>query len=122
MSSFQSPLSSSQENAHARPKIAFIFLVLISLIAALVFWLIYTKLLIWRGPFISDEAVHALKALQFADDFQRGDWLGFILDSYRQVLYPPLHSWIMAAAYLVAGPSVLSAGTVGLFCFVAMAP
>lgn len=93
-----------------------------STVAALVFWLIYSNVLVLRGPFLGDEGVHALKGVQFADSLRNGDWLGFLLDSYRQVLYPPLHSWVMAIAYLVAGPSVLSAGMVGLLSFVLMAP
>jgi hypothetical protein len=80
--------------------------VLTSGIALIVFWLINTKLLQIRGPFVGDEGVHALKGVQFAYDLKTGDWLGFMLDSYRQVLYPPLHSWVVAIAYLVAGPSI----------------
>src|SRR5689334_9994264 len=104
--SLQSTLPPSGEKALARSPAALLFLLLVSVLAAVVFWLIYSKLLLIRGPFISDEGVHALKGVQFADDFQRGDWLGLLLDSYRQVLYPPLHSWLIAIAYLVNGPSV----------------
>lgn len=120
--SLQSTMPPAEEKALARSPAALLFLLLVSVLAAVVFWLIYSKLLLIRGPFISDEGVHALKGVQFADDFQRGDWLGLLLDSYRQVLYPPLHSWLIAIAYLVNGPSVVSSGTVGLICFVAMAP
>jgi 4-amino-4-deoxy-L-arabinose transferase-like glycosyltransferase len=95
-------------------------LVLIAAVA--VYWLVYHNLLLTRGPFHWDEALHALKGVQIAGSLQQGDWLGFLLDSYRQVLYPPVHSWLAAIAYLVAGPSVVSIGVISLICFVATAP
>jgi 4-amino-4-deoxy-L-arabinose transferase-like glycosyltransferase len=90
--------------------------------AAVVFWLVYSRLLLTRGSFHWDEALHALKAVQIADSLQHGNWLGFLLDSYRQVLYPPIHSWLVAISYLVAGPTVTSTGVVSLLFFVATAP
>lgn len=79
--------------------------------------LIYTQLLPQRGPLRWDEAVHAFKGLVIAHDLATLDGLSFLFDSYRQVLYPPLHSWLVAAAYLVAGPSVTTAITVTLALF-----
>lgn len=65
-----------------------------------------------RGPMRWDEANHALKALLMAHDLGRGDWLSFAFNSYRQVLYPPLHSWLLGTVYLAVGPSIAAvAGT-----------
>lgn len=79
--------------------------------------LIYTQLLPHRGPLRWDEAVHAFKGVVIAHDLATLDGPAFLFDSYRQVLYPPLHSWLVAAAYLAAGPSVTTAITVTLALF-----
>ena len=70
-----------------------------------------------RGPMRWDEANHALKALLIAHDLGRGDWLSFAFNSYRQVLYPPLHSWLLAVVYLAVGPSMAAVAGLSLALF-----
>ncbi|NJN81391.1 MAG: hypothetical protein HC802_03325 [Caldilineaceae bacterium] len=84
--------------------------------------LIARYLLTPRGPFHWDEAAHALKGLLIAHDIRSGDWISFLYDTYRQVLWPPLHSWLTAIAFLIAGPGYATAGAVSLFTFIATAP
>ena len=70
-----------------------------------------------RGPFRWDEATHALKGLVIAHDLRHGDLLSFAYNSYRQVLYPPLHSWFLALAFLAFGPSATVVSWVSLLFF-----
>jgi hypothetical protein len=70
-----------------------------------------------RGPFRWDEATHALKGLVIAHDLGHGDLLSFAYNSYRQVLYPPLHSWFLALAFLAFGPSATVVSWVSLLFF-----
>ncbi len=92
-------------------------LLLLLLLVGLIGWQLYVNHLLLRGAFGWDEAAHALKGALIADDLQQGDWLAFLYDSYRQVLWPPLHSWFLAVAFLLFGPSTVSAGAVSLVAF-----
>lgn len=69
-----------------------------------------------------DEAAHALQGALIAHDVRTGDLLGFLFDTYRQVYWPPLHSWLVGAAFLVAGPSMEAARAVSVLAFVFLAP
>jgi 4-amino-4-deoxy-L-arabinose transferase-like glycosyltransferase len=53
---------------------------------------------------------------------QQGNWLAFLFDSYRQVLYPPLYAWGIALSFLVGGYSIQSAGIVSLISFALTIP
>lgn len=85
--------------------------------ALLVMGLLAAVMIPTRGPFSWDEAGHALKGLMFAQDLRQGDWLSFLYNSYRQVLYPPLHAWLLAGSYLIAGATPQSAIWVSLILF-----
>ena len=89
----------------------------VGVLALLIGGLIYSRLLLPRGPLGWDESVHALKGLVIAHDLAHGDGLSFLFNSYRQVLYPPIHSWFLALAYLLSGPSMTTAATVTLILF-----
>ena len=52
-------------------------------------------------------------------DLAEGNWLTFLYDSYRQIYWPPLHSWALALAMLVLGPSVFVTGLVSLLAYAA---
>ncbi len=95
---------------------------IVVLAAALVGWVIYVRLVLLHRPPGWDEAAHALHALRIAHDVRTLDALGFVLDSYRQVYWPPLHSWMAGAAFLVAGPSMDAARAVSVLAFVLLAP
>ena len=91
----------------------------VCIVSLLIGLLVYVQLLLPRGPFLWDEAAHGMKGLLIAHDLQTGNLFAFLLDSYRQVLYPPLHSWALSLFFLVLGPSVVTAAAVSLVCFVA---
>lgn len=85
-------------------------------------YLIYTHLIVPGGPLSWDEASHALYGLTITYDLQQGDWLGFIYDTYRQVYWPPIHSWLTGIGFLIAGPSAVTARIVSLLAFIMIAP
>ena len=91
------------------------FFFFFSLIVALS---IYTEVIRQSGDFGWDEAAHALRGLIIARDLKQGDWLGFLYDSYRQVYWPPVHSWLTGIAFLIGGTSTTAARTVSLVAFV----
>jgi 4-amino-4-deoxy-L-arabinose transferase-like glycosyltransferase len=95
-----------------------VFVVCASLITG---YLIYTHLIVPGGPLSWDEASHALYGLTITYDLQQGDWLAFIYDTYRQVYWPFLHSWLAGIGFLIAGPSTITARTVSLFTFITLA-
>lgn len=84
-------------------------------------YLIYTRLIVPGGPMSWDEASHALYGLTITYDLQQADWLGLIHDTYRQVYWPPVHSWLTGIAFLIAGPSTITARTVSLLTYIATA-
>ena len=96
-----------------------VFVVCASLITG---YLIYTHLIVPGGPLSWDEASHALYGLTITYDLQQGDWLGFIYDTYRQVYWPPIHSWLTGIGFLIAGPSAVTARAVSLLAFIMIAP
>jgi 4-amino-4-deoxy-L-arabinose transferase-like glycosyltransferase len=65
-----------------------------------------------------DQSAHALHGLLIASDARSGDLLAVLLDSYKQVYWPFLHSWLTAIAFLVVGPGTVPARSVSLVCFV----
>ncbi|HJU87200.1 MAG TPA: glycosyltransferase family 39 protein [Gemmatimonadota bacterium] len=69
-----------------------------------------------------DEASHALQGALIARDVGAGDLLGLLFDTYRQVYWPPLHSWLVGAAFLVVGPSMEAARAVSVLAFVFLVP
>lgn len=85
-------------------------------------WLIYTQLLVGRGPFYWDESLHAMQGVLFAHSIEQGNWLAFLFDSYRQVLYPPLYAWLIGLSFLVMGHSIQTACLVSLVGFVLTVP
>jgi len=84
--------------------------------------LIYTHRILLGGPFMWDEAAHALRGLLIARDCREGDWLALLYDTYSQVYWPPLHAWLTGAAFLAYGPTITAARSVSLIAFVLLAP
>ena len=85
-------------------------------------WSIYRFIIRPSGPFGWDEAAHALKGLLIAHDVKSGDWLSFLFDTYGQVYWPPLHSWLTAIAFLLWPPSTISTRIVSLILFLLTVP
>jgi hypothetical protein len=69
-----------------------------------------------------DEASHALQGALIAHDVGEGDLLALLFDTYRQVYWPPLHSWLVGAVFLVTGPSMGAARAVSVLAFVFLVP
>lgn len=80
-------------------------------------WSIYQFVIRPSGAFGWDEAAHSLKGLLIAHDLKSGDWLGFLYDTYHQVYWPPLHSWLTGIAFLFWEPSTICSRTVSLILF-----
>ena len=80
-------------------------------------WCVYHLEILPSGPFHWDEAAHSLKGVLIAHDLQTHDWLSFFYDTYRQVYWPPLHSWLLGVAFLLHHPTVELARQVSLVLF-----
>lgn len=100
-------------------RIAFVFVLCASVTAA---WMVCRHRIPALGPLGWDESIHALYGLIIADDLRRLDWLGLLYDTYRQVYYPPLHSWLSGVVFLFAGPSDLAARAISAACLAATPP
>jgi hypothetical protein len=85
--------------------------------ALVVGWSVFQCVIRPGPPFYWDEAAHSLKGLLIAHDVRSGDWLSFLYDTYKQVYWPPLHSWLIAIAFLIAGPSQTTARALSCVCF-----
>lgn len=84
--------------------------------------LVFVKLVLLNQLAGWDESAHALQGALIAHDLREGDVSAFVFDTYRQVYWPPLNSWLVAAAFLVGGPSLEAARAVSVLCFVLLAP
>ncbi|GIW08928.1 MAG: hypothetical protein KatS3mg060_3733 [Dehalococcoidia bacterium] len=87
--------------------------------AIAVAWLLLVRSVLPAGPFLWDEGYHALWAARIAADLRAGDLLGVAYDSYRQVYWPPLYSWLVAPVILLGGYSTELVRSVGLIALVA---
>lgn len=68
-----------------------------------------------------DEAYHALYGIVIADGLRRSQWLSVGYDTFLQVYWPPLHSWYLAALFLLFGTSRVVARTGSLAALVGAA-
>jgi len=50
-----------------------------------------------------DESAHALYGLLIAHDLSQHDWISLLYDTYRQVYWPPLYSWLAGLLFLFTG-------------------
>jgi hypothetical protein len=114
-------LESSASGSEARRASA---LALAGVIAASVAagWLVFAKLVLLHRQPQWDEAWHVLEGALIAHDVRQGDMLAFLFDTYRQVYWPPMHSWLVGAAFLMAGPALEAARAVSVLAFVFLAP
>lgn len=94
-----------------------LLVVLVSCLAVLIGWRIYTMAIVPDGTPHWDEAAHALRGILISEDLQHRDWSGFFYDSYRQVYWPPLQSWFVGTAFFMGSVSMVSARAVSLLVF-----
>src|SRR5579872_4982170 len=64
-----------------------------------------------------DQAAHSYWGLILYGDILNGQWLSALFDSYRQVYWPFLHSWTLAASYLSIGPTPVASRIASLIPF-----
>lgn len=95
--------------AHREWRLQCVALAALMALATANFVLVYQRILLSRGPLHWDEASHALQGLVVATDLRSGDFLAFLFDSYRQVYWPPVFSWVAGLVFLLAGAGTESA-------------
>lgn len=92
------------------------------MVSAAAGWLVFLHLVLPGRPPHWDEAAHALQGALVAQDVRELDLLSLLFDTYRQVYWPPLHSWLVGGAFLVAGESIEVARAVSVLAYVLLAP
>ncbi|MGH7565759.1 MAG: ArnT family glycosyltransferase [Gemmatimonadota bacterium] len=104
-----------------RPRVALALTVVLaaSLVAG---WLVFVRLVLLGHQPEWDEAAHALQGALIAHDLRALDLMSLLFDSYRQVWWPPMHSWLVGGAFLIAGPSIEAARAVSMLAFMLLAP
>ena len=85
--------------------------------------LVYGNLVLQHRQPVWDEAAHALQGALVAHDLREHDLLGFFFDSYRQVYWPPMHSWLVGTAFVATGyTSMVVARAVSVLAYALLAP
>lgn len=74
-----------------------------------------------RGTMEWDPAHHTLWGMTVYQDLHHGQLLSALFDSYRQIYWPFLHSWAIAASMALFGPGIESARYVSLVSWEATA-
>jgi hypothetical protein len=91
-------------------------LVLSLVLAAQAAW-IFVLILQERGEFGWDPAQHTLWGLLIYQDIVGGKWISFLIDTYRQVYWPFLQSWLIALSMLSFGPTAVASRLVSLIAY-----
>jgi 4-amino-4-deoxy-L-arabinose transferase-like glycosyltransferase len=103
----------------ATSRAALAVVVAASLVAA---FLVYRYLIALGGTLGWDESAHALYGLLIAHDLSQHDWISLLYDTYRQVYWPPLYSWLAGLLFLFTGASDVAARSVSAICLAALPP
>jgi 4-amino-4-deoxy-L-arabinose transferase-like glycosyltransferase len=90
-------------------------------LALAVSWVIFERVIRVGDLLGWDEAYHSLWGLLIADDLLHARFVGILVDTNRQVMWPPLHSWYLAVLFVVFGPSTVLARSSSLLAFMATA-
>jgi hypothetical protein len=78
---------------------------------------VYFKILLSKGELAWDAAHHSLWGMIIYSDILQRNWLSFIFDTYRQVYWPFIHSWLLSISMLFLGPSEVSVRLVSLAAY-----
>ena len=78
-------------------------------LALAVSWVIFERVIRVGDLLAWDEAFHSLWGLLIADDLLHARFVSILVDTNRQVYWPPLHSWYLALLFVVFGPSTVLA-------------
>ena len=95
-----------------------VVIVLVTVLASTLGWLIYARVISANQPLSWDEAAHSLFGVSIAEVVRRGDLFALAHDTYRQVYWPPLHSWLLGAGFLLFGERIAVARSVSLLAYV----
>jgi hypothetical protein len=92
----------------------------IAIVAALavsVGQLVFDRAIATNPPVSWDEGAHSLFGVLVAQDMRQGNLLGLAYDTYRQVYWPPMHSWLVAVAFLGFGETIAVSRSVSLAAY-----
>src|SRR5678816_494863 len=78
---------------------------------------VFTRLLVPRGDPGWDAAHHSMLGLMVYGDIIHHRWISFLFDTYRQVYWPFLHSWFLAASMMAFGPTLVASRAVSLMAY-----
>jgi len=93
----------------------FVFLLVLILLGG---GIIFSNQILAGDAFNREEASHALYALWIQRDMQAEDWESFWYDTQRQMVWPFLHSWVLAVFFLIFGVGYTSARLLSLLFFI----
>ena len=71
--------------------------------------LLYKFVLVPKGPAVWDPAHHMMWGMTVYSDVVSGNFISFVIDSYRQVYWPFFHSWVITLSMMLFGPTVEAA-------------
>ena len=78
---------------------------------------VFMRLLVPRGDPGWDAAHHSMLGLVVYADIVHHRWISFLFDTYRQVYWPFLHSWFLAASMMAFGPTLVASRAVSLMAY-----
>jgi hypothetical protein len=98
--------------------LAFGAVAIVAALAASVGWLVYDRAIATNPPVSWDEGAHSLFGVLVAQDMRQGDFLALAHDTYRQVYWPPIHSWLVGIGFLAFGETIAVSRGVSLAAYV----
>ena len=90
---------------------------LILIVSVLFCAALFYNVILPADTFHWDESHHALYSVWLTKDIQAGNWNAFWQHTHHQALWPFLHSWFVAAFFLLFGISYATARAANLFLF-----
>ena len=115
---FSDSTTSTTPSGRAAAWVSATTVALVCVLAAWIAAMIYSRVIVADLPVSWDEGAHSLFALAIANDVRTGDFVGAAYDTYRQVYWPPLHSWIAGVAILAFGEHIEVVRSVSLVAYV----
>jgi len=98
--------------------LAFGAVIVVAALAASVGWLVFERAIATNPPVSWDEGAHSLFGVLIAQDMRHGSLLALAYDTYQQVYWPPIHSWLVAVGFLAFGETMAVSRGVSLVAYV----
>ncbi len=70
-----------------------------------------------KGDFGWDAAAHTLWGFLVYQDVSQGKWISLLIDTYRQVYWPFMHSWFVAVSMISLGANSVASRLVSLVAY-----